>query len=242
MLLTVLHPSIFAPRIRRRATRLARFAFRKLATRTVPGVDRALIVIAKEPRAGRVKTRLSPPLDPAQAASLAEAALADTLASVRLTPACRHILVLDGAPGPWLPEGFTVIAQRGGDLARRLAGAFADVGGPALLVGMDTPQLTPALLAASLDELQGSDAVLGLAPDGGFWAIGLRRADERVFDGIPMSRSDTGARQLARITALGLRCKLLTQLRDFDTYGDAAALAELAPDGRFAARFLELAA
>ena len=103
----------------------------------------AIAVIAKAPVAGRSKTRLTPPCTPEQAAALASAALADTLAAVAATPGARRVLVLDGAPGPWLRPGFEVLAQRGAGLAERLAAAFADIGEPALVVGMDTPQLTP---------------------------------------------------------------------------------------------------
>ncbi|MDG4866242.1 glycosyltransferase, partial [Streptomyces sp. T-3] len=72
-----------------------------------PGTT-TLLVIAKEPLPGRVKTRLTPPFTPVEAAELAEAALTDTLAVVRALPARRRILVLDGRPGPWLPPGFEV--------------------------------------------------------------------------------------------------------------------------------------
>lgn len=84
-----------------------------------------LLVIAKEPRPGRVKTRLTPPFTPEEAAGLAEASLADTLHAVAATPATRRVLVLDGAPGPWLPPGFDVVAQCAGGLDERLAEAFA---------------------------------------------------------------------------------------------------------------------
>jgi len=113
---------------------------------TGSGPGTTLLVIAKEPVAGRVKTRLVPPCTPEQAAALAEAALADTLHAVLAVPARRRVLVLDGEPGPWLPPGFDVMPQCGGGLDERLAGAFAAISGPALLVGMDTPQLTPGLL------------------------------------------------------------------------------------------------
>lgn len=69
-----------------------------MSTRRQSPVD--LLVIAKEPRPGRVKTRLTPPFTPQEAAELAEAALADTLAAVAAAPAARRVLVLDGAPGP----------------------------------------------------------------------------------------------------------------------------------------------
>ena len=194
----------------------------------------ALVVIAKAPAAGRSKTRLTPPCTPRQAAALAEAALADTLAAVAATPADRHVVVLEGEPGPWLPPRFEVIAQRGAGLGERLAAAFGDVGGETLVVGMDTPQVTSALLAQALAELQAADAVLGAAPDGGYWAIGLRRADDAVFAGVPMSVPTTCAVQRERLHALGLRTRELPPLRDVDEIADAYAVAAAAPQTRFA--------
>lgn len=194
----------------------------------------ALVVLAKAPAPGRSKTRLCPPCTPEEAAELAAAALADTLAAVGATPAARRYLVLDGPVGDWIPAGFTVLPQRSGGLAERLAGAFAHVGGPALLVGMDTPQLTPALLAAGVRALADSGAVLGPAPDGGYWAVGLQSADPRVFAGIPMSVAGTLAAQRARLAELGLACTELPPLRDVDTIEDAAAVAAGAPATHFA--------
>jgi uncharacterized protein len=194
------------------------------------------MVLAKAPRPGRSKTRLCPPCTPHEAAALAQAALVDTLDAVLATPATRRVLVLDGPAGDWLPAGFDVVAQRGDGLDERLACAFADVGGPALLVGMDTPHVTPAELAGGLARLMapGTDAVLGPAPDGGYWAVGLRTAEPRAFVGVPMSTSYTGRAQLARLRGLGLRVALLPALRDVDRIADARAVAALAPSGRFA--------
>jgi rSAM/selenodomain-associated transferase 1 len=195
-----------------------------------------LLVIAKEPRPGLSKTRLSPPCSPEEAAALAEAALHDTLESVAAVPAARRVLVLEGRPGPWLPAGYEVVPQRVGGLDERLAGAFAAATGPALLVGMDTPQVTPALIEASASALAGPevDAVLGRAEDGGYWAIGLVRPDERVFRGVPMSVETTGEAQRARLDELGLRTEELPVLRDVDFFEDARAVASEAPDSRFA--------
>jgi len=196
-----------------------------------------VIVLAKAPVAGRVKTRLCPPCDPAQAARLAEAALRDTLTAVAATPCSRHVLVLDGAPGPWLPAGFEVLPQRGEGLDDRLANAFADVGGGGLLVGMDTPQLTSATLVASCDTLRGgrADAVLGPAVDGGWWCIGLREPDPAVFLGVPMSTPHTHAAQRTRLRELGLRVRALPLMRDVDVIHDAVEVARHAPHTRFAA-------
>jgi rSAM/selenodomain-associated transferase 1 len=196
----------------------------------------ALIVIAKAPVPGRAKTRLSPPCTPAQAARLARAALEDTLAACGDAAGVRRrVLALDGEPGGWLPRGWDVVAQRGAGLAERLRHAFADVGGPALLLGMDTPQATPRLLGAGLAALGRSEAVFGPATDGGYWAIGLREPDDAVFDGVAMSRDSTGAVQLGRLRALGLRTAILPSLTDVDDISDARAVAREAPTGRFAA-------
>ena len=195
----------------------------------------ALVVIAKAPLAGRSKTRLTPPLSHEQAAALAEASLRDTLAAVCATPARRRVLVLDGEPGSWLPSGVELLAQRGAGLDERLANAFEDLGGPALIVGMDTPQLTPSLLELGLARLRHASAVLGPAADGGYWAIGLQRADPRALLDVPMSTAHTALAQRRRLRELGLRVEELPQLRDVDTYGDAVSVAALAPATRFAA-------
>jgi glycosyltransferase A (GT-A) superfamily protein (DUF2064 family) len=194
-----------------------------------------LLVIAKEPRPGRVKTRLTPPFTPQEAAKLAEAALADTLRTVLATPADRRVLVLDGEPGPWLPPGIEVVPQCAGGLDERLAAAFAGCAGPALLIGMDTPQVTAELLAFGTD-FTDCDAWFGPAEDGGFWALGLASPEPALLRGVPMSTATTGAVQRARLTAAGLYVRDLPRLRDVDTAHDASLVAAgQAPDSRFAA-------
>ena len=207
------------------------------------GLAAQAVVIAKEPVPGRVKTRLSPPFTPAEAALLAEAALADTLAAVAAAPVSRHVLALDGAPGDWLPAGFDVIPQRGGGLDERLAAAFADTHAtlplPMVLVGMDTPQVTPRLLADAAGSLVSgeADAVFGPATDGGFWLLGLRRPDRSLLAGVPMSRPDTGRQQIDRLTSAGLRVAMAPELTDVDTFREAELIAGAVPGSRFAAAF-----
>lgn len=202
---------------------------------------RAVIVLAKSPIAGRVKTRLSPPCSPLQAARLAEAALADTLHSVRAVRNARLVLALDGTPGPWLPGGFEILPQRGHGLAARLTNVFHDLGGGGFLIGMDTPQLTSASLEAALHDLQHADAVLGPSVDGGWWAIGFHRPHATAFTGVPMSTSTTHRAQLARLRALDLRTVSLPVVRDVDNFDDALAVAAGAPRTRFAAAVREVA-
>jgi rSAM/selenodomain-associated transferase 1 len=206
-------------------------------------VGPVLLVIAKEPIPGRVKTRLTPPLAPDQAAALARAALTDTLAAaVAARGATRRVIVLDGDPGPWLPPGFEVIPQRGDGLDERLAAAFEDVGEPAFLVGMDTPQVTPQLLEQGLRAVADGGTAFAMALDGGYWCIGLQPGDEPVFAGVPMSTERTGFVQLARMRERGLKPAILRPLLDVDTIDDARAVALEAPDSRFATTLAEFAA
>ncbi len=203
----------------------------------------SIVVIAKSPVAGRVKTRLCPPCSPVEAAVLARAALADTLETVAQTPAGARVLALDGPPGAWIPDGFVIVPQLGRDLSERLANAFSAVTGPAVLIGMDTPQVSPALLVAATRALHepGVDAVLGSAVDGGWWTVGLHRADPRVFVGVPMSTSHTFSDQCTRLAQLGLRTRVLPELRDVDTFQDALAVAGEIPESRFAGALAQLA-
>jgi hypothetical protein len=200
-----------------------------------------LLVVAKAPVPGRVKTRLCPPCTPAVAAGLAGAALADTLAAGTAVPApvSSRTLVVSGRFRP--PAGWGAAGQRGDSFAERLAGAFQDTGQPgvaSLLIGMDTPQLTPARLrdAAARLVTPGVDAVLGPAEDGGWWALGLR--DPRhavVLTGVPMSTPGTGRATLRALATRGLRVVLLPVLRDVDTAADALVVAGQCPPGsRFA--------
>ena len=209
-------------------------------------MERVLIVLAKAPVPGRVKTRLCPPATPEQAAGLAAAALGDTLAAALRVPAAQVVVALDGEPDPALAaalEGATVIAQRGGELGERIAGAHADVarlapGACTVLIGMDTPQLDPAVLGGCLDAVSdpdGPDALLGPAVDGGWWALALRNPhDAELVRHVPASRSDTGARTLAALEAAGLRVAGMPALTDVDTMVDAHAVARACPGSRFA--------
>lgn len=200
------------------------------------GIDATLLVLAKSPVAGRVKTRLCPPCTPFQAAAIARAAIVDTLDVARSLPRVRPVLVLDGEPGPWILPGVAVIPQTGGDLADRLGGAFGAVDGPTALIGMDTPQLTTTLLGAAVAALRSPkvDAILGRTIDGGWWIIGLQDPHLRAFDGVPMSSSTTGHAQAARLATLGLRTRALSVEMDVDTFADARTVANRIPHSRFA--------
>jgi glycosyltransferase A (GT-A) superfamily protein (DUF2064 family) len=200
-----------------------------------------VVVLAKEPVPGRVKTRLVPPLAHADAARLARAALTDTLETLADAPAEHHLLALEGEAGDWLSGGWRVVPQVGGGLDRRIAGALAAVPcGPAVLVGMDTPQLSIDMLTAF--DAARFDACLGPTDDGGYWVIGLRdpRRAPEVILGVPMSTSQTGEAQWRRLRKAGMRVQLLPTLMDVDTIVDAEHVAAIAPHTRFADAFRTL--
>ncbi len=199
----------------------------------------ALIVIAKAPVAGRVKTRCSPPCSPQQAADLARAALLDTLDAARGTSAGRLVLALDGRLEGLDVRDFDVIPQRGVGLGERLDSAFADVGGPAVLIGMDTPQVSAAMLETALDAVArnasgpGRKGVVGPADDGGFWMLGLSAPVPGLCVDVPMSRDDTCAAVRASLVHHDVAFELLNELVDVDDFETALDVAGLVPGSRF---------
>ncbi|WP_191296502.1 TIGR04282 family arsenosugar biosynthesis glycosyltransferase [Lentzea cavernae] len=204
--------------------------------------------MAKSPVPGQVKTRLCPPLSPEEAADVAAASLLDTLDAALNTPGAVPVVALAGVVRredvrDALAE-CVVIPQRGASFAERLVHAHADIARfrmPVLQIGMDTPQVTPDLLASCASFGSFGEAALGLAVDGGWWALGLRdplRAG--VLRDVPMSRADTGARTLEALH--GMEVRMLPVLSDVDTVADARAVAAQVPGSRFAAALLDVVA
>ncbi|MEV4688618.1 TIGR04282 family arsenosugar biosynthesis glycosyltransferase [Microbacterium sp. LWH3-1.2] len=191
-----------------------------------------LVVMAKECVPGRVKTRLHPPFSLEDAARIAEASLSDTLALGRAIPVERRVLCFAGEHLPVDADGWEIVPQSEGGLDERIATALDDCAGPTLLIGMDTPQVRAEHVSRALASTPPFDAWLGLASDGGFWALGLREPDGDLVRGVPMSRADTGDRQLRRLRAAGLRVEALPVLTDIDTAESLAAVAGLLPDGQ----------
>ncbi len=211
-----------------------------------------LLLVAKAPIPGQVKTRLTPPFTSHQAAALAAAALLDTLDACRaaaVLAGAEVVVALSGDPAQAVAGGairsaltrVRVLPQRGEGLAARLAAAHLDAAGDfgtTLQVGMDTPQLQPWVLVQALDRLSatdGPDAALGLAEDGGWWALGLRRSGAaRCLVTVAMSTEHTGVDTLTALTQEQHQIELLPTLRDVDTVGDVEAVARDS-GGRFGA-------
>ena len=209
-----------------------------------------VLVVAKAPVPGLAKTRLAAAVGPLAAADIAAAALLDTLDAVAAAPVAARVVALTGdldrASGA--PElrarlrGFVVIDQRGESFAERLANAHADsfaAAGPqpVLQIGMDTPQVTPELIARCAAALLSAPAVLGMACDGGWWVLGVHSATAAgVLRGLPMSRPDTGAVTLDALRDTGIDVTLVEELRDVDTVDDIVAVQKACPPGSAFAR------
>jgi glycosyltransferase A (GT-A) superfamily protein (DUF2064 family) len=211
------------------------------------------LVVAKAPVAGEAKTRLGADVGDVAAADLAAAALLDTLAACAEAP--RRVVALTGdldaaersAELRRALVDWVVVAQRGDGFDQRLAHAHADAhavtGGPTVQVGMDTPHLTPALLADVAARLADRDAVLGPADDGGWWVLALRDpADAATLRGVPMSTPTTYDDTRAALRAAGLDVTTTVELTDVDDVDDAGRVAAQAPHTRFATRWTQLVA
>jgi hypothetical protein len=191
-----------------------------------------IVVMAKECRPGSVKTRLSPPYTPVQAALIAEASLRDTLDTLASAPATRRVLCLDGSVD-FDTRGWEIVAQSPGTLDERIAEAIDGCRGPTIVVGMDTPQISAAHISEPLQHWPTEvDAFFGPATDGGYWLLGLRHPHGDHVRGVPMSQPDTGALQRARLVEAGLVTRDLVTLTDIDTAESLGAVRSQLADGR----------
>ncbi|WP_370614557.1 TIGR04282 family arsenosugar biosynthesis glycosyltransferase [Mumia qirimensis] len=203
-----------------------------------------LLVVAKAPEPGRAKTRLAARTGAEGAATFAAAAFLDTLDAAAATgwPVVLAMAgdldhAVQGAEIAAACAPHRTARQRGDTFAERLvhAHADADAGEGVVQIGTDTPQVTSADLVRVADLLVDSDAVLGHAEDGGWWALGVREPRwARVLVDVPMSRPDTGARTYEALVSAGARVAEAGRLADVDTWEDALELARTAPGTRAA--------
>jgi rSAM/selenodomain-associated transferase 1 len=201
-----------------------------------------IVVFAKHPGAGSVKTRLAAAIGPRAAARVyrrlalaccdaaREAASAGRRLVVQIDPADR---VVD-APS-WIGSGLTFEAQSGADLGERMSSAFEhqfELGAQAVvLVGSDCPELSAGDFDHAFDALQRVPVVLGPALDGGYWLIGLRAPAPGLFSGIEWSSPTVLAETRRRTEEQGLAREELRLLRDIDTIDDLLALEGRLPQG-----------
>ena len=190
----------------------------------------ALIIFAKAPIPGEVKTRLCPPLDHDEAASLHGTLVLDAVERAKGLPGAS--LYVAGAPDLAHPffkvmegrYGAKLLAQRGPDLGSRMRWAMQDAfeqgAQEVLLTGTDLPTLPRAYLAEALKLVKAHDVVLGPTADGGYYLIGLRKMVPVLFEGIAWSTASVLAETKKKIEQAGLPLGLLPECRDLDTVDD----------------------
>ncbi len=196
--------------------------------------------MAKAPEAGRVKTRLVPPLTLDEAAALSVCLLRDTVENVANAAAREGADAVavytpvgsEQAFENLLPKGFSLLPQYGESLGDRLFNAtqtllrlgYASV----CLINSDSPTLPSDRLVGALDALAhcGDRVVLGPARDGGYYLIGLKRAHQRLFDAVDWSTSKVLAQTLERAAEIGLEVELLPEWYDVDSTADLGLLCE----------------
>jgi rSAM/selenodomain-associated transferase 1 len=211
------------------------------------------VIMAKRPAVGRTKTRLCPPLEPAEAAALYEAMLRDTIESiaqldgvqlaVAVTPpeAIEDFRLMGPPDAVLLPVAGADI----GDCLHQVLGRLLADGRPkAIAIDSDSPTLPVDCLRQAIDRLDEADVVLGPCEDGGYYLIGLKRPQPELFRDIAWSAAQVTAQTLARIEALGLSVALLPAWYDVDVAVDLERLrGEMVslPDGalRHTRRFLQ---
>jgi rSAM/selenodomain-associated transferase 1 len=182
-----------------------------------------IVILAKEPLPGRVKTRLIPALGAEGAARLARQMLQHTVTEA-LASGLDVELCGDPDPASWHdPLAAVRLTEQGaGDLGERLARAAERVvpDQPVLLIGTDCPGLDRIRLCAAAEAFDGHDAVIHPAADGGFALLGLRRSDPSLFAGIAWSTPSVAEQIVARIAELGWSLHIADTLRDIDEPGD----------------------
>ncbi len=192
-------------------------------------------LLAKTPAPGRAKTRLSPPLSPQEAASVARACLTATVESLVPAACVSWTIFLDGPEERWVAalaaaHGMRTARQTAGDLGARIRAAFRvlrSAGATRVIaVGADSPTLPPARITEAVLALASSDVVLGPTEDGGYYLVGTRVGDEAIFRDIPWSTGEVLSVTLERAEAAGLSVRLLPAWYDIDDPGDLKRLSD----------------
>lgn len=202
----------------------------------------AVVIMAKVPEAGSVKTRLCPPLSPQEAATLYYAFLLDKIAQVRRLQAAMPVIAYTPCAGrrffSELAADFMLMPQQGVDLGERLANSLAQLLAEgyqgALAIDSDTPTLPTAYLQQAVDLIATpkADVVLGPSEDGGYYLIGLHQVHRELFENIAWSTDAVMPQTVQRAMAKGLHIAQLPSWFDVDTPSDLerlrAALGQMA--------------
>ncbi|MCM2359171.1 MAG: TIGR04282 family arsenosugar biosynthesis glycosyltransferase [Geobacteraceae bacterium] len=194
-------------------------------------LKKALIIFAKRPVPRRVKTRLTPPLSPEEAAALYRCMLLDVLAKVAtLAGVAKHIFYEPeehaAAFFAQIAPGMARAPQRGEDLGERMANAFGELlamgYGQVAIIGTDLPDLPLTYVEEAFGRLatDGIDALFGPSEDGGYYLLAMRELHDGLFRDVPWSSGEVLAKSLERAKQAGARVSLLPTWHDVDTADD----------------------
>ncbi|MEK6776332.1 MAG: TIGR04282 family arsenosugar biosynthesis glycosyltransferase [bacterium] len=195
--------------------------------------SRSILIFAKEPRPGFVKTRMCPPWSPLQAAELSLCFIRDTLlAASRVQDASPYLFVDPPEAISFFrdiaPAGFVIIPQQGDGFTERCAHsvkeAFRRGHTEIVQIGTDTPQIRAEHIEAAFGLLVEYNIGFGPTEDGGYYLLSLSRPAIEIYDGVVMGRDTVGKKMLANARRLGLRIKILDEWIDADTHADLSAL------------------
>lgn len=208
----------------------------------------ALVIFAKAPIPGQVKTRLCPPLTPDEAATLHGSFVLDTLERTKLAattlklPCDRYLACAPSSTHVFFKimeerHGVKVIDQVGEDLGARMHQAFETIFARGyrhvLIIGTDVPTVPLDHLKQALTKLEQHDLVLGPAQDGGYYLVGIKQPHPTLFRDIPWSTDQVLKLTQDKAATLGLKAALLELWRDVDTIADLQALIDdNAADGK----------
>lgn len=194
---------------------------------------KTLICFAKEPQPGEVKTRLAASIGAAAAVQLYIAFLKEIAGKL---PDCGADRIIIASPGAEAKPELTALfpsppfshhQQQGATLGERMAAsfeeAFAAGGSRVVMIGSDSPHFPPEEVSRAFQELEAHDAVIGPAPDGGFWLVGLRRYAE-LFSALPLSTPTAYEALLHAVEAQAFRYALVAACSDIDTIEDVKRL------------------
>lgn len=192
--------------------------------------SQTLIIFAKKPAPGRVKTRLSPPLPPETATELYSCMLRDTISLAGKLPGVTPCIYYQDDPGAadffrGFAPGVDVRPQRGADLGERMANAFRDRfregDDRVAIIGSDAPDLPGDYVLKGFDLLEGgTDVVFGPSEDGGYYLLAMGKLREELFTGLPWSRPELLRESLERAAVSGISTLLLPPWYDLDTWDD----------------------
>jgi len=189
--------------------------------------DNALIIIAKYPGEGNVKTRLKGLIPDEKRVEIYVSMLENTLRKLKLVPGADTFIAYAPESGKdyFARFGAGLILLPEGDLGIRMLHAFRELFKAgyrrAALVGADIPDLSPAIIQQAFELLSSSDIVYGPARDGGYYLVGMRKLVKEIFEGVPWSSDQTLNRSIEKAAQFGYRVALTEPLSDVDTIEDA---------------------